>query len=272
MAKRKKETLRQESPPPKPQMDQGGDRLRLATLAVVVVLLIISFSNWREIDQIQDSLRKIENQLGQVSTKMDTLPAQGAQPARRGPDPNRVYQIKTAGSPSKGPASAPVTIAEFSDFQCPFCGRVGPTLKKIEDVYGDKVRIVWKHNPLPFHKDAPLAHAASLAADKQGKFWDYHDKLFANQKALKPENLEAYAQELGLDMEKFRRDLTDTENSKRIDADKAEAQALEATGTPAFFVNGRYLRGARPFEEFAKVINAELARLNLPVPPEAQGS
>jgi protein-disulfide isomerase len=107
---------------------------------------------------------------------------------------------------------------------------------------------------------------------RQGKFWEYHDKLFANQKALKPENLEGYAQELGLDMEKFRKDLANTENSKRIDADKAEAQSLQATGTPAFFVNGRYLRGAKPFEEFAKVINAELTRLNLPVPSEAQGS
>jgi protein-disulfide isomerase len=276
MAKRKKEAQRQETPPPKPEVKEGGDRLRLATLAGLVLLLMISFSNWREIGRIQDSLDnrlgQIENRIGQVVSKMDTLPARGAQPPRRGPDPNRVYQIKTAGSPHKGPASAPITIAEFSDFQCPFCSRVGPTLKKIEDVYGDKVRIVWKHNPLPFHKDAPLAHAASLAADRQGKFWEYHDKLFANQKALKPENLEGYAQELGLDMEKFRKDLANTENSKRIDADKAEAQSLQATGTPAFFVNGRYLRGAKPFEEFAKVINAELTRLNLPVPSEAQGS
>jgi protein-disulfide isomerase len=197
MAKRKKEAQRQETPPPKPEVKEGGDRLRLATLAGLVLLLMISFSNWREIGRIQDSLDnrlgQIENRIGQVVSKMDTLPARGAQPPRRGPDPNRVYQIKTAGSPHKGPASAPITIAEFSDFQCPFCSRVGPTLKKIEDVYGDKVRIVWKHNPLPFHKDAPLAHAASLAADRQGKFWEYHDKLFANQKALKPENLEGYA-------------------------------------------------------------------------------
>jgi protein-disulfide isomerase len=256
-------------------MNRGGDRLRLATLGALVVLLIISFLNWREIGRIRESLDnrlgQLENQIGQVASKMDTLPAGAAQPARRGPDPNRVYQIKTAGSPYKGPASAPITIAEFSDFQCPFCARATTTLKEIEDVYGDRVRIVWKHNPLPFHKDSPLAHAASLAAEKQGKFWEYHDKLFTHQKALKRENLEAYARELGLDMEKFRKDLTDTGDLKKIEADKAEARSLQATGTPAFFINGHYLRGARPFEDFAKVINAELARLKLPVPAKAQG-
>jgi protein-disulfide isomerase len=215
-------------------------------------------------------LGQIENQLAQVSGKVDRVSARPAQPARRGPDPDRVYQIKTAGSPSKGPSGAPVTIAEFSDFQCPFCSRVGPTLKRIEEVYGDKVRILWKHNPLAIHKDAPLAHVASIAADKQGKFWEYHDKLFANQRALKPDNLQTYAQELGLDMERFQKDLVDLENKRKVDADAAEAQSMQATGTPSFFINGRYLRGAQPFAEFAKVINAELARLNLPVPPEAR--
>jgi protein-disulfide isomerase len=246
----------------------------MATLVGVVVLLIISFSNWREIDRIQDSLDtrlgQIENRITQMSTKVDQVSARPAQPTRRGPDPNRVYTIKTAGSPSKGPGGAPITIAEFSDFQCPFCSRVGPTLKRIEEVYGDKVRIVWKHNPLAIHKDAPLAHVASLAADKQGKFWQYHDKLFANQRALKPDNLKTYAQELGLDMERFQKDLVDLGNKRKVDADVAEAKSLQATGTPAFFINGRYLRGAQPFAEFAKVVNAELARLNLPVPPEAR--
>jgi protein-disulfide isomerase len=120
------------------------------------------------------------------------------------------------------------------------------------------------------HKDAPTAHMASLAAHKQGKFWDYHDKLFANTRKLKLENLRQYAQELGLDMKRFETDLVDLRNKSVIDADKSEALSLKATGTPAFFVNGRYLSGAKPFEAFAKVINAELARLNLPVPAEAQ--
>ena len=120
------------------------------------------------------------------------------------------------------------------------------------------------------HKDAPAAHAASMAAHKQGKFWEFHDKIFANQKQLKMDNLKQYAQELGLDMAKFEKDLVDFGNKKLIDADKAEAASMGVTGTPGFFINGRFLRGAKPFEDFAKLINAELTRLGIPVPAEAK--
>ena len=140
--------------------------------------------------------------------------------------------------PLKGDKAAKLTLIEFTDFQCPFCSRVGPTLKKVQEVYGDKVRIAWKHNPLDFHKDAPLAHMASVAAYKQGKFWEYHDLLFANQKALKQDNLQEYAKQLNLDMGKFDKDLLDLDNNKKIDADKAEARSLGATGTPSFRING----------------------------------
>ncbi len=131
------------------------------------------------------------------------------------------------------------------------------------------MRFVWKHLPLAIHKDAPAAHLASVAAQKQGKFWEFHDKLFANQRQLKLENLKQYAQELGLDMERFDRDMLDLKNKTSIDADMAEASAMGLTGTPGFFVNGRYLRGAKPFADFAKLINAELTRRNIPLPSEA---
>ena len=132
------------------------------------------------------------------------------------------------------------------------------------------MRIVWKHMPLAIHKDAPAAHRASVAASKQSKFWEFHDKLFSDQKNLKPDAFRKYAQELGLNMEQFEKDQLGADNQRLIDADMAEARNLGVTGTPGFFVNGRFLSGAKPFAEFAKVINAELARLNLPVPPEAQ--
>lgn len=119
------------------------------------------------------------------------------------------------------------------------------------------------------HKDAPAAHLASVAAQKQGKFWEFHDKLFADQRNLKLEAFKKHAQEIGMDLAKFEKDFTDLSNNRAIDADKAEAASLEITGTPGFFVNGRFLRGAKPFEEFAKVINEELRRLNLPIPAEA---
>ena len=111
---------------------------------------------------------------------------------------------------------------------------------------------------------------ASVAARNQGKFWEYHDKLFANQPKIKRDDLLQYARELGLDMKRFEEDLLNLDNKKAIDADKADAQSLQATGTPAFFVNGRFLSGARPFDDFAKLINEELTKLGKPVPPEAQ--
>jgi protein-disulfide isomerase len=131
------------------------------------------------------------------------------------------------------------------------------------------VRIVWKNLPLDMHKNAMGAHLAAMAAARQGKFWEFHDKLFANQQQLNLDAYKRYAVELKLDVARFEKDLADLDLKKPIDADKAEATALGVTGTPGFFVNGRFLSGAKPFEEFAKAINAELARLNVPVPPGA---
>jgi len=120
--------------------------------------------------------------------------------------------------------------------------------------------------PLDMHKDAMGAHLAAVAAENQGKFWAFHDKVFANQAKLKVEDLRQYARDLGLDMTRFEKDLVDLAKRKRVDDDVAEARALGITGTPGFFVNGRFLAGAKPFDAFAKVIDEELRRLNLPVP------
>jgi protein-disulfide isomerase len=122
------------------------------------------------------------------------------------------------------------------------------------------VRIVWKHYPLDFHKDSPLAHLAAMAANNQGKFWEYHDKLFANQPKIQRQYLLQYARELNLDMKRFEADLDGARGKSAIDADLAEAKTLGVSGTPAFFVNGHFLSGAKPYEEFAKVIDAELSR------------
>ena len=128
------------------------------------------------------------------------------------------------------------------------------------------MRIVWKHFPLDIHKDAPLAHFASVAAQQQGKFWEFHDKLFANQAKIKNDDLMKYAREVGLDMKRFEADIVSPKTKAVVDADVAEAKALGISGTPGFFVNGRFLSGAKPFDEFAQLINAELAKKNIPVP------
>lgn len=121
------------------------------------------------------------------------------------------------------------------------------------------MRIVFKHMPLSMHAKAPAAHAAAEAAYRQGKFWEMHDKIFENQKEMSPEKYLEYAAELELDLEQFQKDIASSEVKSRIAADTQEAKKLGATGTPAFFVNGRFLSGAKPFESFKVVIDEELA-------------
>jgi protein-disulfide isomerase len=111
-----------------------------------------------------------------------------------------------------------------------------------------------------------------MAAHEQGKFWEFHDKLFGNQKNIKADDFNRYAKELGLDVQRFQSAMTSDKLKAHVEADAAEAAQLGVTGTPAFFVNGRFLSGAKPFEEFAKAINAELKRLNIPIPPGAPQS
>ena len=145
-------------------------------------------------------------------------------------------------------------------------------MKQIEDTYKGQVYIVWKNLPLTsIHKNAMGAAIASEAAHKQGKFWEFHDKLFANQSKLELDNLKQYAKDIGLDTAQFEKDLADPGTKKRVDVDVSEAGSFGVTGTPSFFVNGHFLNGAQPFEGFAKIINAELQRLNIPVPPAPSG-
>ena len=181
-----------------------------------------------------------------------------ARPGR--PDPDRHYQISLKDEPMRGPSDAPVTIVEFSDFQCPFCQRVGATLDQVQREYGDQVRIAFKHMPLSMHPNAPDAHAAAEAAHRQGKFWEMHDRIFGNQQEMSPQKYADYAREMGLDVERFDRDRASPDVKERIEADKRVADGLGVSGTPAFFVNGRFLSGAQPFESFKELIDAELGR------------
>ena len=152
-----------------------------------------------------------------------------------------------------------VEILEFSDFQCPFCSRVNPTLKELKTTYGDKLKVVFLHQPLPFHKEAKPAAIAAEAARKQGKFWEMHDKIFANQQALTAADFEKHATEIGLNLEQFKKDVADPALGTIVDQHQAIANAVQATGTPAFFINGKNLRGAQPVEEFKKIIDEEVA-------------
>ncbi len=175
-------------------------------------------------------------------------------------DSNVVYRANVGHSPARGPADAKVTIVEWSDFQCPFCGRVEPTLKQLVDKYGDQLRIVWRNQPLPFHPNAMPAAKAAMAAYAQGndKFWKMHDLLFENQRELSPANYEKWAQASGVDMAKWKADMASPAVDAEIQADMREGSALGASGTPAFFINGKKLVGAQPLEAFEKVVDAEI--------------
>jgi protein-disulfide isomerase len=178
----------------------------------------------------------------------------GAPPAA----PEKV-DIAVGDAPAKGPKSAKVTIVEFSDFQCPFCSRVVPTLKQIEDSYKGKVRIAFKNLPLDMHPNAQPAAEAAMAAHEQGKFWEMHDKLFANQQQLDRPSLEKYAEELGLNLARFKAALDSGKYRERVKQDAAEAAKIGVSATPTLFVNGHKLEGAQPFDSFKTAIDKELA-------------
>ncbi|HLL05177.1 MAG TPA: thioredoxin domain-containing protein [Myxococcaceae bacterium] len=193
-------------------------------------------------------------------------PAAPQQPQQQQPlASTTIYKVPLEDSPSKGKADALVTLVEFTDFQCPFCSRASATVKQLQEDYGDTLRVVIKHNALPFHPRARPAAIASMAAHEQGKFFEYHDKLFANQKALEDADFETYAKELGLDMKRFKKSLADPKLAAAVDRDQALAMSFSAGGTPSFFVNGRFFSGAQSLDYFKAVIDEELARAQMMV-------
>ena len=232
--------------------------------ALVISALIIGSSIVAGSFLVRSAVDRTGAEVSALRGSIDAAAKSGPPPrdtaARERLDPNRRYQVNTKGSPVRGDPDAKVAVIEFSDFQCPFCGRAVPTLDQIQKTYGDKVRIVFKHLPLQMHSKAPAAHAAAEAAHRQGKFWEMHNKIFANQAEMSPEKYREYARELGLDLARFDRDVADAAVKKRIDEDRAEATRLGISATPSFFVNGRYLPGAVPFEQIKAMLDEDLGK------------
>jgi len=177
------------------------------------------------------------------------------------PPPVFRAQVAADGAPFRGAAGAPVTIVEFEDFHCPFCKRVQSTVGEVLSRYGDKVRVAHKDFPIDqLHPQARKAHEAARCAGDQGKFWPYHDLLFANAPKASPENLKAYAQEAGLELPAFEQCLASGKHQAAVQKDIEDGVRAGVTGTPTFFVNGRPFAGVQPLESFARVIEEELAR------------
>jgi protein-disulfide isomerase len=209
---------------------------------------------------IEQTLNKIDERLGGIEKKLEDAPAKPTrQAAKPQIDPKEALaKISVADVPARGAEQAVVTIVEYSDFQCPYCRRVRPTLQQLLEQYGTQVRHVFKHFPLSFHREAMNAHKAVAAAREQGKFWEMHDLIFEQPSDLSPETMRTYAEKLELDLAKYDEAYGSDRVKKVIADDQKEGRNVGVRGTPAFFVNGKYMAGAQPYENFKREIDAAL--------------
>jgi protein-disulfide isomerase len=177
------------------------------------------------------------------------------------------FEIAVGASPTQGPADAPITLVEFSDYECPFCKAAAPILKQVQERYPTQVRRVTKNFPIESHPKAKPAAEAAMCALEQGKFWEYDQKLFEKAPQIGVEQLAPIAAEAGLDKAKFEECLNSHRTAAAVQADVDAGKKAGVAGTPSFFVNGVPIAGGRTLNDFAKAIDAELERLKLPVPP-----
>ncbi len=218
-------------------------------------------------DMIEDELRQVEQWRKEGVAPEDTYTHAIRDGYRkvvftddRRLDPDMVVPVPLGGSPRLGNDDAPVTVVVFGDFECPYCARGNDTINALRTRYGAKLRVVYKHSPLPFHSHAYLAARASVAAHAQGQFWAFHDALYARRARFDETDLQAIAKEIGLDMKKFRKAMSSLELDAAIEQDQSLAMSLGVSGTPAYFVNGRPVSGAQPELVFRLLIEEELER------------
>jgi protein-disulfide isomerase len=247
------------------ELEEIGKRVKPVTDSEVVAFYQANVSQMqgRSLDVMAPVISRYLTEQQRIAARQTLI----TELRKAGPDvrvlidaPRREVAVES-GDPSLGRASAPVTLIEFSDFQCPFCQRVAPTLKKLRETYGDKVRIVWKDFPLTqIHPQAFKAGEAAHCAGDQGKYWEYHDRLFANQELLQLDDLKKHATELGLDAAAFNACLDGSKYGERVRDGVAQGTRLGVNSTPTVYINGRMLSGAQPYETFVSVIDEELSR------------
>jgi protein-disulfide isomerase len=231
-----------------------------AVMAAIVLGISIVGSSFLLTSSIDRASVQVSQAVANLKAVKGADGALQAAAASGRPQQGKIYEVDIGDAPAKGPKTAKVTIVEFSDFQCPYCSRVGPTLAQIQKEYPKNVRIVFKHMPLSFHEQAPAAHQAAEAARIQGKFWEMHDKIFSAQRDLTPATFERYAKEIGLDVAQYKRDVNSPAVRNRLKSDSAQATKLGVTGTPSFFINGRFLSGAQPYASFKSAIDEALEK------------
>jgi protein-disulfide isomerase len=210
------------------------------------------------LDQVRAPIRSLLTQERTEAARqafLDKLKAKT--PVRVMLEPPRTA-VRAGDSPAKGPANAPIELIEFADFECPYCLAAAPTLKRVLDTYGDRIRFVYRNYPLQNHPNARPAAEAAQCANEQQRFWVYHDRLFDNPGKLSDAELKKTAGDLGLDSARFNKCLDEHKYKATVDADMVAGNEAGVSGTPAFFINGRLLSGAQPYEAFKRVIEEEL--------------
>ncbi len=210
-------------------------------MTTVLVLLAACGPSPEEVRELREGQRRILAKLADLDSKIERGAARPAGPqGRQPPEPGKVFDLPVGTSPVRGPASARVALVLFSDFQCPFCAKVPSVVDEVLKAYPNDVKVVFKEFPLTtIHQFALNAARAAVAAQRQGKFWEMHDALFANQRQLDMESLKRYAQQVGLDVPAWEAALASPEVQQQIDADVKLAQTAQVSGTPSLFVNGK---------------------------------
>ena len=260
-----------------PTNGSGGDGARIESLDAVDVSRLEAADRRRWVSLINDLLSPCGQPISVARCASSPGSCGRCVPAARylarlaneGYDTNEIrelYRLRYAddarvelsldGAPVRGEAMAAVTIVEFSDFQCPYCGAAEPVLARVLRQFEGRIRLVFKNYPLSGHEHAMEAARASFAADNQGKFWEMHNMLFERQTALETADIDRYAGELGLDMDRFHADIASPEVQARIDADKAEGQRVGVDSTPTLFIDGRHFE--EPLEALSTYVREEL--------------
>jgi protein-disulfide isomerase len=243
----------------RPQVEKKLSDLQFWALVGLAALVLMGLlSAWALSRRPSDDEHEgQENPTPEAALAPPTQPPTARTPAPAPPpvDSPRSF-VPVEGSPSRGPQDALVTLVEFSDFQCPFCSRVQPTLTQLLERYPRDLRIVFKNHPLAFHQNARSAAEAALAASSQGRFWEMHDQLFAHQRELGPAFYRQVARDLGMNCERFAWSLDHHDEAPAVAQDEALAERLQHNmGTPTFYINGQKLAGAQPLNRFVALID-----------------
>ncbi|MAG08461.1 hypothetical protein CMO89_03235 [Candidatus Woesearchaeota archaeon] len=255
----------------------GLDKLLIIGFAINILLMLFVLT---QLSGLSNKIESLSISGSEIKTGEDTAP-QGAQAPTPSPEsePQADLSAIADDDPSIGPDNAKVTVVEFSDFECSYCGAAAgtheglvsqfksrdptweapvPKLKELAEQ--GKIRLVYRDFPLRFHQNAQKASEAAECADEQGKFWEYHDKIFENQGSIDVASLKKYASDLGLNTAKFNECLDSGKMADEVTKDLNDGAKLGVSGTPAFFINGKLISGAQSFSAFKSIIDQELAK------------